>query len=391
MRERWTKRVRLLGEDLVLYRDRANRFGLLSEFCPHRRASLAYGIPQLDGIRCPYHGWKFDAGGQCIEQPNEPADSSFKEKVKTAGYPVEELGGMLWAYLGPKPAPLIPRLDGFVVEGAIRMVGRALVPCNWVQIMENSHDPVHTEWLHGHLQEFVEEQRDGVRPSFAISRHHVKIAFDEFKYGIYKRRLYEGQSEDADDWRVGHPVFFPNTLAVGSIHNGWRRYLFQIRVPMDDEHTMHYWYSAYTVRPEIEIPDALLANVVAFDVPFRDERGEFILDNVDSQDVMAWVTQGSNAKRELEKLGTTDRGVIMFRGMLEREIHNVELGRDPICVIRSSAENQTIDIPVERDKNMLSDGAHSRMQRVHTRYYPYVNELVEVLEAASELDSRVTA
>jgi len=272
MRDRWTKRVRLLGEDLVLYRDRSGQLGLIGEVCPHRRASLAYGIPEMNGLRCAYHGWKFNAAGACIEQPNEPEGSTFKDKVSIGGYAVGELGGLIWGYLGPQPAPLIPKLDGFVVEPAIRSMGQALVPCNWLQIMENSCDPVHTEWLHGHLAEFVEEQRSGTKPSFAISRHHVKIAFDEFEFGLYKRRLYEGQSEDADDWRVGHPVFFPNTLAVGSKRDGSRTYSFQIRVPVDDTATMHYWYTAYTVRPGVEIPSHLLAGVVTYDVPFRNEQ-----------------------------------------------------------------------------------------------------------------------
>src|SRR5665213_1781430 len=209
MANRWTMRVRLLGEDLVLFKDRSGRLGLIAEACPHRRASLAYGIPQADGIRCPYHGWKFDRTGQCLDQPNEPEGSSFKDKITTAGYPVEELGGLIFAYLGPQPAPLVPRFDGYVIPGTIRMCGKAIVPCNWLQIMENSLDPVHTEWLHGHLQEFIEEEAGA---KYAISRHHVNIGFDEFEYGIYKRRLLEGQSENSDDWRVGHPVVFPTTL-----------------------------------------------------------------------------------------------------------------------------------------------------------------------------------
>src|ERR1700729_3960708 len=101
MRDRWTKRVRLLGEDLVLFRDRSGKFGLIGEQCPHRRASLAYGIPTEDGIRCPYHGWKFDATGSCLEQPNEPAGSAFKDKVTTAGYPVQVFAGLIWGYMGP--------------------------------------------------------------------------------------------------------------------------------------------------------------------------------------------------------------------------------------------------------------------------------------------------
>lgn len=383
MRTAWTKRVRLLGEDLVLYRDRSGRLGLIGETCPHRRASLAYGIPEMDGIRCPYHGWKFDAGGACVDQPNEPAESTFKDKVRIGGYATGELGGMIWGYMGPLPAPFIPRLDGFVVEPAIRMVGQALVPANWLQIMENSCDPVHTEWLHGHLAEFVEEQRTGVKPSFAISRHHVKIAFDEFDFGLYKRRLYEGQSEDADDWKVGHPVFFPNTLAVGSRRDGSRVYSFQIRVPVDDTTTMHYWYQAHTVRPGVEIPAHLLDGVVRYDVPCRDERGDWAVDMLDAQDVMAWATQGPIAKRELEKLGTTDRGVILFRKMLEREINRVAAGEDPMAVIRDPERNTVIDLHVEYAKSMLSDDYARSLTRTQARYYPYRADLLEVLAEAN--------
>jgi 5,5'-dehydrodivanillate O-demethylase len=384
MRDRWTKRVRLLAEDLVLFRDRTGRLGLIDEFCPHRRASLAYGIPAIDGIRCAYHGWKFDGSGRCLEMPNEPAGSTFHERVTTGGYPVEELGGLIWAYLGPLPAPQIPRLDGYVADGAIRAIGWASVPCNWLQIMENSCDPVHTEWLHGHLQEFVEEQRDGIKPSFAISRHHVDIAFEEFEFGLYKRRLYEGQSEDSDDWRVGHPVFFPHTLAVGGTRDAWRTYSFQIRVPVDDTTTMHYWYNAYKITADIPVPQSLLDDIPFYEVPFRDERGEFVLDMLDAQDVMAWVTQGPSAKRDREKLGWTDRGVILFRKMLEREIARVEAGADPMGVIRDPERNTVIDLPTEYAKQMLSDGFASRMNRTHTRCNPRAAELLAVLGAAAD-------
>ena len=157
MDNRWTMPVRLLGENLVVYRDRSGALGLIAEQCPHRRASLVYGIPTANGLRCPYHGWAFDHAGHCTEQPNEPANSTFKDKVAIAGYPIEELGGLLFAYLGPLPAPLVPRLAPYVVPGAIRLVGKQVVPCNWLQIMENSLDPIHTEWLHGALYEFIKE------------------------------------------------------------------------------------------------------------------------------------------------------------------------------------------------------------------------------------------
>ncbi|MGA2393649.1 MAG: Rieske 2Fe-2S domain-containing protein [Candidatus Lustribacter sp.] len=373
MHERWTMRVRLLGEDLVLYRDRSGAFGLIAEFCPHRRASLAYGIPERDGIRCPYHGWKFDGTGTCLDQPNEPAGSAFKEKVATAAYPVRELGGMLWAYAGPLPAPEIPAIDGFVVDGAIRLVGKAVVPCNWLQIMENSVDPIHTEWAHGHLSEFV--RNDGQRPS---SRRHERIRFREFEYGIYKQRLLAGQPETADDWTVGHPVIFPNILAVGNASPTWRNFAFQIRVPMDDTNTLHLWYNAYIPPAGATAPPHLFERVWAYDVPYRDERGEYTLQYTDSQDIMNWITQGAIADRSLERLGTTDMGIIAYRQMLHRELEKVERGEDPMGVIRDPARNPIIELPLEKNKHHMSDGFEKTARRSRLRFAPIMEDLVAV-------------
>jgi 5,5'-dehydrodivanillate O-demethylase len=375
MRDRWTKRVKILDEELVLFRDRSGKFGLIAEFCPHRRASLAYGIPTEDGIRCPYHGWKFDASGRCLEQPNEPEGSNFKEKVSTAGYPVQELGGLLWGYLGPLPAPLLPRLDGYVAEGAIRTVGITRVECNWLQIMENSCDPVHTEWLHGALYEFIRE-KDNVK--VAIARHHKKIAFDEFPYGLIKRRLMEGQSEDSSDWKDGHPVVFPATLAVGSGGGLWKSYQFQIRVPIDDQTTEHYWYMAYVPPPGAEVPQHLLDDCPVYPLPQRGADGEYLLEYIYAQDVMAWETQGRIAKRHLESLGTTDKGVIMFRNMVKRELQNVAAGRDPMGVIRDPARNRVIELPLEKHKDMLSDGFASMLKRSFVELSPIRDDVLAV-------------
>jgi 5,5'-dehydrodivanillate O-demethylase len=382
LKDRYTKRVRLLGEDLVLFRDRSGKLGLIAEFCPHRRASLAYGIPEADGIRCPYHGWKFDATGACIDQPNEPEVSTFKERVTTSSYVVEALGGMVWAYLGPHPAPLLPRWEGLVIPGAIRQVGQAVVPCNWLQVMENSLDPVHTEWLHGKLQEFVEEQSGFAGTHYQIARKHLKIAFEEFEYGVYKRRLLAGASEDSDDWRVGHPVIFPNVLAVGSGGgNVWKFHAYQMRVPMDDETTMHYWYIAYEPPVGADVPQSLLERVPLYDFPYRDEHGEFRLNVVDAQDVMAWVTQGRIAQRHLEKLGTTDSGVILYRKILQRELAKIARGEDPLGVIRDPAKNDVIRFPLEKNKAHFSDGFDSQIRRTQVQHSPFVPELRRVFAA----------
>src|SRR6476661_6611193 len=127
--------LRLLGENLAIYRNSGGQIGLMAERCPHRGASLAYGIPEAEGLRCPYHGWLFDAEGRCLEQPAEPAGSTFHNRIRTPAYPVQEMGGLIWAYLGPKPAPLLPRFDLFVQENRDRRIGIARIPCNWLQVM----------------------------------------------------------------------------------------------------------------------------------------------------------------------------------------------------------------------------------------------------------------
>ena len=160
--------VKLLGENLALYRTEVGALGLLAQRCPHRGASLAYGIPEDDGLRCPYHGWKFDSGGHCLEQPAEPVDSTFKDRIRIPAYPVQPMGGLIWAYLGPEPVPLLPRYDLFVRDDVNREIGVSRLPCNWLQIMENSLDPVHLEHLHAVYMNYVLKRQGkppGARPA----------------------------------------------------------------------------------------------------------------------------------------------------------------------------------------------------------------------------------
>lgn len=377
LESKWTQRVRLLGEDLVIFKDRQGRLGLIAEQCPHRRASFAHGIPTENGIRCPYHGWEYNAQGKCIHQPNEQDKCAFRDKVSTDAYPVQEMGGMLFAYMGPQPQPLLPRWDGFVAQNTIRIMGRTILPINWLQIMENSLDPVHTEWLHGHHYEFLKEQ-EGIK--VAISTRHLKIDFKEFEYGMTKHRLLEGHSEDGDDWKVGHPIVFPNMLAVGNGDEKSRYYSFQMRVPVDDTHTMHLWFNAYVPPQGVTVPKHLLEKVHTYGVPFMDDKGEYIVDNVDGQDMMAWISQGAIADRSLENLGSTDKGIVMYRRMLKREMQKVQAGIDPIGIVRDSARNERIDLPNEKKKHHNSDGFTSFMMRTHAKYSPIANDLSKLFE-----------
>jgi 5,5'-dehydrodivanillate O-demethylase len=224
------QRVRLLGEDLVLFKDERGRLGLIGHRCPHRGISMEYGIPQENGLRCAYHGWTMDTEGHVVDMPFEPACLP----LKIPAYPVEELGGLIWAYLGPAPAPLLPRWDFLIRDDLNKTIRITPLDCNWLQCMDNSLDPIHFEHLHGHYGNYVMKKIG--RPQMINPRPHKKIEFDVFEYGIYKRRLVEGASEQDTDWTVGHPILFPYILSQG----GPSQISCQLRVPADDRITLAF-------------------------------------------------------------------------------------------------------------------------------------------------------
>jgi 5,5'-dehydrodivanillate O-demethylase len=372
--DRPVKAVKILGESLVLYRDKRGRPGLVGPQCAHRRMSLLFGIPGDDGLRCAYHGWLYGKDGKCLEQPYEQTEdpnSTFKDRVTIPAYPVQELGGLVFAYLGPKPAPLLPRWELFVRDGVLRDIGAAVIPCNWLQIMENSLDPVHVEWLHQHFYNHVQE-RLGRNDFKGNPVKHQKIAFRVFEYGIIKNRLLEGETEDNEDWQVGHPVLFPNILLSGST----TRPTFQIRIPVDDTHTRHIWYTCYPgdnskapqeVIPYYEVP-----------VPSVDSHGDpewSLLDNNSGEDIAAWITQGEIADRSEEKLGLSDKGVILYRQLLKQEMEKSQRGEDPMNVFRDAATNAYIRLSLEDAKlNSGSFRPGPRRQGGATKYSPILNE-----------------
>jgi 5,5'-dehydrodivanillate O-demethylase len=365
------KAVRLLGEDMTLFKDRGGRLCLVAQRCAHRRVNLKHGIPLENGLRCPYHGWVYDTTGQCIDQPAEDPQHNFASRVKIAAYHVEELGGLIWAYIGPEPAPLIPRWDLFAYDNVFRVVGTTMLPCNWLQCQENSVDTVHTEYMHGHFGVYSLE-RLGVTDANVIKRyqrfvdrHHIKIDFKRVKYGIQKYRMTVGQTEKAGSWTIGHPLVFPNYVLIGQ--PGYKE--FQIRVPVDDVTTWHLSYHVYFPGPGVEIPPQ--PTIPTFEVPIRDYP-----DYVLGQDIVAWPAQGPIVDRSKEKLAETDRGLIMFRKMLEENVKIVEDGGDPINVFRDANEAAFIELEMEDYGPLLQ---YQRGYLQHSNAGPY-NTAIPVLD-----------
>ena len=335
------KAVRLLGEDLVVYRDKAGRYGVVGEQCPHRKASLAFGRVDEVGIRCPYHGWKFDCTGKCLEMPAEPESGGFKDKIKHVAYPVERLGGLIWTYMGPQPAPLLPRWDVLTWENGKRWVQKhEIYKCNWLQPMENSVDPSHLYWLHG----------DTAHLAPTVDHYEEDHQFTPFEYGIMKRRITPGRRTGDPPVVDQHPLLFPITLRHvfrATKTTGFVLHNVQIRVPADAAHTQVF-VVYFTPNDTDKSPADGDTPWEYF--PIRDENGEYRLTEVLVQDAMAWETQGAPTDRTQEHLGVGDEGIILLRKLLREQIEIVRNGGDPLGIVRDAKKNRLIEFEVINER-----------------------------------------
>lgn len=365
---------RLLGEDLVVFRGGDGKVGVFDRHCPHRRADLAVGVPEEHGLRCGYHGWMFSPDGQCIVQP---AELRLNPRMKIKAYPAEELGGLVWAYMGPQPAPLLPPFDLFVWNDVMRDIGHAMLDFNWLQAMENSVDPHHVEWLHGRFMNFHRKLEQSEQAQ-VLTKKHLKVGFDAFEFGIIKRRVLEGCTEEDDDWKIGHPLVFPITLRVG----GGGLDQFQIRVPIDDTHTWHIWYTTYRTGAR----HAPQASVPSYVVPLFDASGNRILDFVDGQDIAAWAGQGTIADRTQEHLAASDVGVALLRRMLREQLDRVEKGLDPLGTVRDPEQNRCIVLPMEKNKYGSGEAFRNELMQFQAiRHSPIRDEVRRLYAQGAKL------
>jgi len=340
------KPVRLMGEDLVLYKDLSGTYGLIDRHCCHRRADLSYGFVEECGLRCNYHGWLYDEKGRCLAQPYEDMahpEAKMKDKIKIKSYPVQEKAGMLWAYLGPQPAPLIPNWEFFTWKNGFVQVVKAEIPCNWFQCQENSIDPVHFEWTHLNWSMRLHNKLGPYSP------RHLKIDFEEFDYGFTYKRIKEDTSEKDQLWTIGRVCLWPNALYTGE-HCEWR-------VPIDDENTLSITWAFSRVPKERE--PYVQNRIPCWEGPIKDpETGRWISTHVMNQDFITWVGQGTIADRGKEHLATSDRGIAMMRRRVFEDLDRVAQSQDPKAVVRDPAVNRCIDLPIAFRDNYV-DGLTS--------------------------------
>ncbi len=354
------KAIRLMGEDLVLYKDLGGRYGLVERHCAHRRADLSYGFVEQEGLRCNYHGWRYDASGRCTEQPFEETanpDNRGKERIQLKAYPVKELAGLLWTYMGPQPAPQLPVYDAFTWQNGFREIVLSDVPCNWMQCQENSCDPVHFEWMHDNWSTRLKGQTGPYAPI------HLKLQFEEFDYGFIYKRIREGSSLDNPYWTVGRVALWPNGFYLGS-HFEWR-------VPIDDENTLSIaWF--YMRVPKGREP-YVQGSVPTWTSPVMDESGRWISSHVMNQDFVAWVGQGRIADRTKETLGASDRGISMIRNRFFEDIEAMAKGGDPKGVIRDPQIARCVELPFE-PKRVLIEGIPLEEYVNHPTMHPRLKE-----------------
>lgn len=394
-------RVKLLGEDLIAFRDSTGRVGLVEPRCPHRGASLFFGRNEECGIRCAYHGWKFDANGDCLDIPTMPRDAPtvdhLRQRVKIVAYPTRESGDYIWAYLGPSEAmPELPEMEFALLPPAHRFVSKKLQQCNWAQAAEGAIDTAHFSFLHAPVSgDGVSSLTRGYAPQTMGEKQIAWMKNDGApRYTVVKHDagLVLAGARHADDgdlyWRIAQYLmpnhgYAPGT-APGETYHG------QTWVPIDDENC---WVFTYSWNPERPLTEAereayahgasIHAAVDADYVPLRNRFNDYLVDRtvqkyetfsgikgISEQDAAIQDSQGRIHDRTREILGPTDLGITRFRILMLEAAHALQAGQtldalhNPAAYrVRSGAIVVPADMPFEAVMQRRFGDPHGRFDR----------------------------
>lgn len=381
--------VTIMGEDLVVFRLRDGRYGCMEEHCAHRCASLAYGFAEMDGLRCAYHGWKYDLEGRCLEQPFEPQGSGFKAHIRLKAYPAQALGGLVFIYLGPPPAPILPRWDVLAwTDGQRKAMSQEPLACNWLQAQENASDVTHTYFLHSHV---LYELGDRSNTVMRLYRPFERFGFQPFEWGQIKGWQYSADGGVPAELAAGNPLIFPNM--VRTIEHPW--HAMHWRVPIDDTHTLVFWMG---FQPDTDGPSTDRATPEELENPPFEQHppqkrpdGRYVRELFWAQDRMAWETQGPILDRMREHLGASDRGIILFRQMLKDQIERVQRGQDALGVIREPV-GDVIELPMwivddrgKKGEEFAAQHGMSKLGQVMSSYFDERQEWFDVPEGAARV------
>ena len=356
-------RARLLGEELVTFRDTRGRLGVIEEHCPHRRASLALGRNEECGLRCVYHGWKFDVSGACVDMPNEPPEYGFDNKVRITAYPTEEHGGLIWAYMGPPDKrPALPKLEWARVPDSHRHISKRFQETNYLQALEGGIDSSHSNFLHATVDAFRAtdsylaevKNSSNLRAKYHLLDKAPRFTVKKTDYGlvIAVRRNAE---EDTYYWRMTQFLLPSHTMIP---HQKGKSIHGHCWVPRDDE-TCWVWTISWNPDAPLSQEDRdAIANEtfvhskvepVTFR-PLRNKDNNYGIDRdlqrtttmtgihgFAAQDQALQESMGATVDRTRERLGTSDTAIIATRRLLLQEIRALQQGREPEAAHRGDS------------------------------------------------------
>lgn len=347
------KPVRLMGQEFVLFRDQQGKLGMLDRDCPHRGADLAFGRLESGGLRCAFHGWLFDASGQCIETPAEPAGSKLCTRIRQSAYPVVEKSGVIFAYIGEGEPPAFPDFDCFVAPDSHTFAFKGLWECNWLQALEVGMDPAHASFLHRFFEDEDTSESYGkqFRGASADSEMAITQVLREYDcpeirvaqapYGMQLTTLRK-LSEEQTHVRVTN-VVFPQAFVIPMSSE---MTISQWHVPVDDTHC--YWFAIFTsftgpvdkqqMREQrlgtIELPDYTSRKNKRNNYGYSAEEQQSqtytgMGMDINVHDQWACESMGPIQNRTREHLGTTDKGIVAYRRMLLEAIDSAMAGDKP--------------------------------------------------------------
>jgi len=353
--------VRLMGQDMVLFRDEQGRLGLVDRDCPHRGADLAYGRLENGGLRCLFHGWLFDVNGKCIDTPAEPEGSRLCDRITLKSYPVQERGGIIFAWLGGGEPSALPALDCFVAPDSHVFAFKGLMECNWLQALEVGIDPAHASFLHRFFEDeradenygrqFRAESADSELPMTAVLRDfpRPRIEVEKSDTGLRLTALRELDGEKTHV-RVTN-LLFPQAFVIPM---SAEMTITQWHVPVDD--TSCYWYAIFTSfttpvdkeemrRQRLELytlpdyrPRVGRSNEYGYDIAEQhDQTYTGMGQDINVHDQWAVESQGRIQDRTREHLGTTDKAIVAYRKMLLSEIKKANAGEPVFLEIDEAA------------------------------------------------------
>lgn len=357
------RRVKMFGEHLVAFRDSNGEVGILDEFCPHRGASLALGRNENCALTCLYHGWRVDKGGNLVDTPTEPEDSTFKDRIKHIAYSVKEVGGLVWIYMGPVgQEPEVPNFDWTVIPEDERMIIQVQSECNWAQTLEGAIDSAHSNFLH--QSEIVPQASIAIEDGQSVFKDEnilgrpsndgrPKIEAVNTEYGLTYCAIRLPLVEPEKYRYVRSSVFIAPVFAAFPAPKGWAN--MQIFVPMDDSHTMIYFVRSKTDGVAItqnerdnHVQRAGAVIGVDIDENFVKSRGpwnEWMQDReamqngsftgihgVQNQDMAVQESMGAIYDRTREHLATSDVAVIRMRRLMLDSVRRFDEGEAPLAL-----------------------------------------------------------